>query len=766
MKSESEIVRERFEITGVVQGVGFRPFVYRLATRLGLVGYVRNDVAGVIAEVEGTSASLREFHEHLRVDAPPRALITDVRTEPLTPRGDRAFEIVASASSGVGTTEVGPDIATCDSCLRELFDRADRRFRHPFITCTDCGPRFTITTTLPYDRPNTTMAEFTMCEACALEYEDPFDRRYHAQPICCPDCGPHLAHVRVDGTLTKGDEPAIAAAVSDLRDGQIVAVKGVGGYHLACRADLDDPLVLLRWRKARSAKPFALMARDLGVVRRIAQTDAEERRILSGPARPIVLLHRRQGAAVSDLVAPGSPHLGVMLPSTPLHHLLLADGPDLVVMTSGNVSSEPIAFEDEEARSRLLGRLADAVLAHDRAVHVPCDDSVVRVFGGVEMPIRRSRGYAPLPIRLPVKVDPLLAVGGELKNTSCVAAGDRAWLSQHLGDMENLETLHALDRSVEQMCRIHGVVPSVVVADEHPGYLTRRWATARTEPTLTVQHHRAHIASVLAENGVGPDVRVTGVALDGTGYGDDGTIWGGEVFAGTWRDLERVGHLGAVPLPGGDAAIRHPARVAIAHLLTAGVELTEDLAPVVALGETQLGVVVRQIEHQVNCVPTTSMGRLFDAVASTLDICHEATFEAQAAIGLEAVASGWPDRPCRYVFDLDDDLVADASPVMQAIVADLREDVPIGAIAAGFHEAVIALIEGWVAHVGLETVALSGGVFQNAYLFTETVGALEASGCTVLTHRLVPANDGGLALGQVLLAGLGAPTMTVEMNQD
>ncbi len=747
--------RERLQVSGVVQGVGFRPFVYRLATGLGVDGFVRNDDEGVVVEVEGAAAAVAELAVRLVDDAPPRAAIGEVRRRVIDTVGESGFRIEPSPpSTARPRTVVPPDIGLCAACEAELFDPTDRRYRHPFITCTDCGPRFTIVESLPYDRPRTTMAGFPMCATCAREYADPGDRRYHAQPLCCRECGLRLWFDRGDGDRIVGDDACLRAAAADLAGGAIVAVKGLGGYHLAVRAADDVAVARLRARKQRGDKPFAVMVRDLETARLVAHVDDLEAAALTGPARPIVLLRRRAGTdhLVAPAVAPGSPLIGVLLPYTGLHHLLLAGGPPALVMTSGNVSEEPIVHRDADAADRLLGPLADSLLGHDRPIRVPCDDSVVRVVAGVELPLRRSRGHAPLPLRLPVPVRPTLAVGGELKSVCALAAGRDVWMSQHLGDMENLVTLDLLDRTVTAMAAFHGIDPEVTVADRHPRYLSRRWAERRDPAVVTVQHHRAHVAAVMAEHGIDPGTCVTGVAFDGSGYGDDGTIWGGELLCGSYSSLVRRGHLRTHRLPGGDAAVRHPSRVAISLLEDAGVELDADLPPVAASG-ADLHLLRQQLRRGVACVASSSMGRLFDGVASLVGLRHEATFEAQAAMEFEAVAAAWTGTVPTYRFELAPGGVASPDGLVRAIAADVRAGCAVGAMAAGFHEAVADLIVDWAATIGHDLVALSGGVFQNALLTSSAAAKLRTAGHLVLTHRLVPPNDGGLALGQVVLAG-------------
>ena len=767
LATPGKVVRLRLRVTGLVQGVGFRPHVHRLATALGLAGHVGNDTEGVFIEVEGDGAATDEFVARLVTGAPRPARIASVESEHLTPTGEAGFAIVESNDRGRVRTFVSPDIATCADCLDELFDPSDRRARYPFINCTNCGPRFTITVSLPYDRPNTTMRAFALCDACASEYDDPADRRFHAQPVACARCGPRLWFEHGDGSA-QGSDAALAAAQAALARGEIVAVKGLGGYHLACDAGSDAAVERLRTRKRRLEKPFAVMVRDLEGAVALAHLDQAEEDLLTSAERPIVLARRRDEAPVSALVAPGNPRLGVLLPYTPLHHLLFAPVPGagpgarvptVLVMTSGNLTDEPICYEDDDARQR-LGPIADAWLLHDRPIHVPCDDSVVEVDPGTgrELPLRRSRGYAPLPVRLPFAAAPTLAVGGEMKNAFCLAAGHEAFMSQHIGDMGSVETWAAFERSTRQLSGLYDIRTAQLSADAHPGYQTRRWADESSAgPVAEVQHHHAHIASVMAEHGVAPGRRVIGIAFDGTGFGTDGTIWGGEVLVAGYDGFDRVGHLRRVPLPGGDAAIRRPCRVALAHLWAAGIEWAHDVPAVAAVPPEERAVLVRQLESGTGCVATSSMGRLFDAVSSLLGLRHEATYEAQAAMELQWAAqdaAAGASRP--YRFDRRGDEL-DPSPVLRALVADRRAGVDIGAMAAGFHAAVARLIGDVAAlehaRTGIDVVALSGGVFQNALLLGLARRELEARHFEVLTHRVVPPNDGGLALGQAAVAG-------------
>ncbi len=772
----SDHVRQRLTVTGVVQGVGFRPFVHRLATELGLAGFVGNDSGAVFLEVQGHPARVREFGRRLRAEAPPLARIGTIAAVDIdvTPGTGRGFDIAASERVAGTTTPIPPDIAVCDDCVAELFDPGDRRHRHPFVTCTNCGPRFTIIRTLPYDRPATTMAAFAMCARCAREYADPADRRFHAQPIACPDCGPSLwfcARPSSPEGRVEGADAALAAAQRALAAGAVVAVKGIGGYHLACLADDQRAVTALRTRKARGAKPFAILVRDLDVARRYAAISDAEAAVLSGPARPVVLLARRPGAPVADAVAPGSPLLGLMLPYSPVHHLLLAPVPgaggrvpDALVLTSANRSDEPICFTDADAAQRLPA-LCDAVLDHDRPIHVPCDDSVVRVVtdraGAAELPIRRSRGYAPLPVDLGREGPAVLAVGGELKNTCCLTDGSRAYLSGHIGDMGTWETVRAFGRAVEQLSEIRSA-PARLAADLHPAYHTRGWAERHVgdRPLDLVQHHHAHVVSLLAEHGrIGEPI--IGVAFDGTGYGCDHTIWGGEILrlGPDSHRFVRAAHLLPVPLPGGDTAVRNPWRMALAQLWAADLDWTPDLAPVAAADPQELALVRSQLDSGTGCVPCSSMGRLFDAVASLLGVRHRIDYEGQAAIELEALAESAGDAPGPSLpLAVRADGVIDPAPLVQTLVSALYAGTRPALLAASFHRAVAGAVATAVGRVAGPTrlVGLTGGVFQNVLLLQSCRTLLQRNGFEVLIHRTVPPNDGGLALGQAAVSMLTA----------
>jgi hydrogenase maturation protein HypF len=755
------VVRHRVRVVGVVQGVGFRPFVHRLAVGLDLSGHVGNDTEGVLIEVEGPASCVEGFEALLVDEAPPLARIHRLEATPVEPRMECGFRIAPSRADGAVRTFVSPDVAVCQECLNEFFDTADRRHRYPFINCTNCGPRFTITMTLPYDRRNTTMRDFDLCAECDAEYTDPSSRRFHAQPIACAACGPH---VWFEGhEVAVGTDASVGAAQLALARGEIVALKGLGGYHLACDATSDEAVGELRRRKGRPDKPLAVMAGDLATAETFAVLDPKEVELLCGPVHPIVLLRRRQVDVLSALVAPSDPLVGILLPYTPLHHLLFGPVPGLggpvpriLVMTSGNVSDEPICYEDADARAR-LGHIADGWLVHDRPIHVPCDDSVVRLEDGEQLPIRRSRGYAPMPVPLPFDSAPVLATGGELKNTFCVASGHNAWMSQHIGDMASPDTVRAFERSTGQFAGIYRVEPERVATDSHPGYQTHRWAkhSAWSQVDL-VQHHHAHIAAVMVEHGVPVGERVVGYAFDGTGYGTDGAIWGGEVLVCDYDRWERFSHLRYVSMPGGDATIRKPYRAALAHLRAAGIAWDPDLPPVAGTSSSELTVIERQLERNVHCVLTSSMGRLFDAVSSLLGVRHVVSYEAQAALELERCATEFGGVARPYEFLVGDDGI-DPGPVLRAIVDDLREGQPVGGIASGFHLAVATLIadtaDALRRRTGIRRVALSGGVFQNVVLVRLARTELARRNLEVLTHHVVPPNDGGLALGQAAIAG-------------
>jgi hydrogenase maturation protein HypF len=747
-------VRSRIRVEGVVQGVGFRPFVHALANRLGLAGLVGNDTSGVFVEVEGDPAVIARFRTALEHDAPPLALIERVSAEPIEPTGGAGFVIVDSPAGGERRTLVSPDTATCADCLRELFDPADRRHRYAFINCTNCGPRFTIIRDLPYDRPLTTMAGFPMCADCEREYHDPANRRFHAQPVCCPACGPSLRLTDRTGAPVRGDPVETAATL--LRGGLVVAVKGLGGYHLAADAASAAAVGALRSRKHREDKPFAVMVADPGAARALCALDPEEERALVSPARPIVLLRRHPAATLAEAVAPGNRFVGVMLPYTPLHHLLAASFTGPLVLTSGNRSDEPIAYHDEDAAERLAG-IADHFLAHDRPIHIRTDDSVTRVFRGRELPVRRSRGHVPQALPLPWAFRrPLLACGGELKSTFCVAKGRNAFVSHHIGDLENYETLRSFTEGIEHFERLFDIEPRLVAYDLHPEYLSTKYALDRAGVDLIgVQHHHAHVASCLADNGeAGP---VIGVAFDGLGYGTDGTIWGGELLLADLTGFERLGHLEPVPLPGGAAAIKEPWRMAAAYLDAAyGDDVPAGLG-VARRNERAWQQVVQVARAGANSPLTSSMGRLFDAVAAILGVRDAVNYEGQAAVELEQRAH--PAEPGAYQagIDLGPPLRIRGVDLIRAVVDDVRAGVDAAVVAARFHNGVAAAVTAASELArqasGVTTVALSGGVFQNLLLLEAAVGSLERRGFRVLRHHRVPPNDGGISLGQAAVAG-------------
>jgi hydrogenase maturation protein HypF len=803
----------KIHITGIVQGVGFRPFVYNLALRYGLRGWVLNSSAGVDIEAEGPSGALDAFVLALQAEKPPLAVIDSLIAGEAPPNGYAEFTIRHSQSAPGDFVPISPDICICDDCLRELFDPSNRRYGYPFINCTNCGPRFTIIQDIPYDRPLTTMAAFKMCAACQAEYDDPADRRFHAQPNACPQCGPGVRleirdwrledrdrRLEIGDSRSSGMEvqsptsnlqslTVIAAAQDALRRGAILAVKGLGGFHLACDATNDAALRLLRERKGRVDKPFALMAFDVATVERFCWVNDEERVLLESRERPILLLRERPGSPISRLAAPGNQTLGVMLPYAPLHYLLLADSgrlspaPDLpaLVMTSGNYSEEPIVKDNDEALAR-LSALADVFLLHNRDIHARCDDSVVRVHRGKVLPVRRSRGYAPFPVKLPFPVEPTLAVGGELKNTFCLTHDDYAFMSQHIGDMENYETLRAFEQSVAHFCSLFRVRPRLAAHDMHPEYLSTKWAKGQISNIkyqisnlpfgisdltfIPVQHHHAHIAACMAEHGLSGDEPVIGVSFDGTGYGPDpdvpggAAIWGGEVLVADYAGYRRAAHLAYVPLPGGDSAIRKPYRTALAYLWAAGVEWDPALSPVAACDAAERGVIRHQLETGFNAVPTSSMGRLFDAAAAIAGVRQTVTYEAQAALEFEAMAA--EDVTDGYRFEIESAAPAcftvQPAPVIRALVADTRAGLAAPVISARFHNAVAGLVRDVCVLVrereGLGRVALSGGVFQNVTLLALAERLLAEAGFDVLIHRAVPPNDGGIALGQAVVANV------------
>ncbi len=786
-----------FHVTGVVQGVGFRPFVYNLAVELGLRGWVRNSSEGVFCVVEGERERIEAFGRALRDDAPPMAVVERVVSEDVEPEGFAEFSILESETVEGAMTLVSPDVATCPACLSEMLDECDRRLGYPFINCTNCGPRFTIIEDIPYDRPTTTMRDFPMCEQCDAEYHDPSDRRFHAQPNACFVCGPRLylnlandeaadiatarrvaegAAVADDVSWTPEAEPIprphrevgserrraeaiLATAVSLLDAGLIVAIKGLGGFQLACDATNESAVSRLRVRKHRWGKPLAVMVPDIVAARELCEFTPDEEELLAGTARPIVLalLGRKGSERLAPSIAPGLSELGVMLPYTPLHHLLLSRVGRPLVMTSGNLSEEPIAMENAEALARLAD-IADAFLLHDRGIYSRYDDSVVRVVEKRLELVRRARGYAPFPLSLPFRSDvDIVAAGPEQKNTFCLLTRSHAFVSQHIGDMENAETLEHFESTLRLYERLFRVTPEIAAYDLHPEYLSTKLVMATSMPKIGVQHHHAHIASVTAEHGVSE--KVVGVAFDGTGYGSDGHIWGGEVLVADWQGFERYAHLAEVPLPGGASAIKRPARMAIGVLAGLGRDLLEHpgadpLRSRLAEGEEDL--LLRMIERGVNCPPTSSAGRLFDAVAALTGVRDDALYEGQAAIELEAIALPSTESPYRFGLEGEAPVVIDSRPVVSSILTDIASGVAAPEISARFHAAVVDAVTRVsvraAKQAGTRFVALAGGVFMNRIVLGGVIRALEAVDLRPLVHLKLPVNDGGVSFGQAVVA--------------
>ncbi len=751
----SDIIARRFAINGIVQGVGFRPFVFQLAHRYGLAGDVANTSSGVSILVEGSPGAIDAFGRDITTKNPPLSRITDI-VEIAEMVGNRTgFTIVASRAGRSRATLISPDVSICEDCRRELFDPGDRRFRYPFINCTNCGPRYTIIDDIPYDRPNTSMKHFPMCPDCFREYEDPMDRRFHAQPNACHVCGPHV-------TLFDHRQQRIEVvdAIEETRrllmEGYIVAIKGLGGFHLAVDAENTDAVQRLRRRKHREEKPFALMAESLDIIRRYAGMSAAERRLLQSIQRPIVLLSRKNSCPISEAVAPGNRYLGFMLPYTPLHCLLLAEIEKPLVMTSGNMSEEPIAIDNNEAFERLSG-IADCFLVHNRDIYLRSDDSIVRHVAGDIRFIRRSRGFIPVPVFLENSLPPILACGAGLKNTICLTRGDKAFVSQHIGDLKNVVTYDFFRQTDRHMRRILDIEPELVACDMHPDYLSSRYAAELSDlKRIEVQHHHAHIVSCMAENRIeGP---VIGLSFDGTGLGTDGAIWGGEVLTATFGEFTRQAHMAYVPMPGGNAAIAEPWRMGLSYLYACyGDDLWNCALPFVHTVDSKSGrVLLDMIRKNVNCPLTSSLGRLFDGVAAILGIRSHTAFEGQAAMELEMIA-GRPGReyypwewsrgePRRIRFE----------PIIQAIVRDREEGVSPPVISARFHATMQHLFTDLCVAVrrdtGLDRVVMSGGVFQNAIMLRLLLKSLEEKGFTVYTHSLVPTNDGGISLGQAVAA--------------
>jgi hydrogenase maturation protein HypF len=765
-------------ITGIVQGVGFRPFVYKLAHQENLLGWVKNTSAGVEILVEGQEEAIAHFIDRLSVEAPPLSRIDQIEITPVAENHFTKFEIIESQDIETAFIPISPDISICADCLQELFDPQNRRYLYPFINCTNCGPRFTITKTIPYDRPNTTMAGFPLCPDCAAEYHDPENRRFHAQPVACAVCGPHLSLVIGGQEVTNSADVDLIRAVQKLlKAGRVVAIKGIGGFHLACDAQNPEAVATLRERKRRVDKPFALMMPDLEVVERHCFLTPAAMQLLTSRERPIVLLPKRPGSSIVPGTAPKQNFLGVMLPYSPLHYLLFYNFDqqayheypvEAIVLTSGNLSEEPIAIDNDQALAQ-LAPLADAFLLHNRPIHVRCDDSVVRSISlGNEphfYPVRRSRGYAPNPLRLPWKVPQILAVGAELKNTFCLTRDEYAFLSHHIGDLENYETYQSFEEGIEHYQTLFRIRPEVIAHDKHPNYLSTRYALERSQqeqiPCMAIQHHHAHIASCLADNDWQTDDPIIGVSFDGTGYGDDGAIWGGEFLIASYHTYTRAAHLQYFPLPGGDRSIRFPARIALAYLEYFGIETPENLPPIQALCADERQLLHSQLHHKINLVNTSSMGRMFDLVASLIGVRQSINYEAQAAIELEAIYS--KERKIPYPYDLLFAQDGFKLPVqislvktIQSILSDFLNGVSPAIISGRFHrtiaEIVLEVCQMIRKETGIQSIALSGGVWQNITLLEQAFELLKEAGFQVLTHRDVPANDGGISVGQVAIA--------------
>jgi hydrogenase maturation protein HypF len=778
--NQHRVACKQISVRGVVQGVGFRPFVYRLAHDHGLTGWVLNHSGGVEIEVEGPLSALDAFVQALTAQAPPLARIVGVDVTDVPPNGYTRFEIRHSVAEEGRYQLISPDIATCTDCQRELFDPNDRRFRYPFTNCTNCGPRFTIIRDIPYDRPLTTMQPFPMCPDCQREYDDPLDRRFHAQPNACPVCGPHVwvEDATAPGARRAQRDDAVRLAGEMLLAGQVLAIKGLGGFHLACDATNGGVVRMLRARKGRPSKPLAVMMATLDEIRRHCFLSRAERKLLTSQQCPIVLLRWREESTIVPEVAPHNLYLGVMLPYTPLHHLLLHEAGRPLVMTSGNLSEEPIAQHNDEARRR-LGPLSDAFLLHNRDIYARYDDSVWFAPAPSEpradpnaqagphrgpQPIRRSRGYAPFPVQLPFRAGQILAVGPELKNTFCITRDEFAFLSQHIGDMENLETLEHFEDSIALYQHLFRIQPDRIAYDLHPNYLSTQYALDRpgSLPRIGIQHHQAHIAACLADNGWAPDDGpVIGVAWDGTGYGLDGTIWGGEFFVGDYHGFRRTASLEPLPLPGGDAAIRHPWRLAFGYLYA----LTGQAPSLPGVSEADMHTIQQQIDQRLNTPLTSAAGRLFDAIAALVGVRHHVTYEAQAAIELEMAATRWraarprSGLPPAYPFQIEageTGAIVRLSHLLQAVLADREAGRDLGEIGWRFHltlaEILVSGCQRLATGTGLRTVALSGGCFQNRLLLALSVPRLEQQGFRVLLHRQVPCNDGGVSLGQAALA--------------
>ena len=748
-------IRKRINIQGAVQGVGFRPFIYREATALNLAGWVSNSPQGVLIEVEGTPQNLDSFLRNIETHKPANALIYDLHTDTIPPVCDPVFAIQHSESSGHKSAIILPDLATCPDCLRELFDPANRRYLYPFTNCTHCGPRFTIINGLPYDRPLTSMSDFDMCDDCRAEYENPLDRRFHAQPNACPICGPHLELWNTDGDIIQTHHDALLAAANLIRGGQIVAIKGLGGFHLMCDARNQYAVMELRQRKHREEKPFAVMMPSLDAIRAVCELSELEADILTSPQSPIVLLHRRKNnRSIVSKVAPENPYLGVMLPCTPLHHILMHELGFPMVATSGNLSDEPICFDEYEALHRLQG-FADAFLVHNRPILRHVDDSVVRVINGRAMVMRRARGYAPLPVQIKAELPPILAVGGHLKNTIALASGHQVFISQHIGDLETAPAFEAFTEVIDTFTNLYDLKPETVVCDLHPDYQSTHYAESLKIPLIRVQHHYAHVLACMAEHGLDLEKPVLGVSWDGTGYGTDSTIQGGEFLHVQGKDFQRVAHLRTFALPGGEKAIKEPRRSAIGLLYEIfGHEVftRQTLTPVDSFSESECDILHTMLEKGINSPRTSSAGRLFDAVAALIGLRQVLSFEGQAAMQLEFALDGVAcDED--YQFGVMQGVI-DWQPIILSILADMEAGISISVMSAKFHNTLAEMIVAVAQKIGEHDVILSGGCFQNKYLTERAIMRLQAEGFNAYWHESTPPNDGGIALGQIIASFL------------
>lgn len=747
---------KRIRINGIVQGVGFRPFIYQLAHHYLLKGEVANTATGVDLIIEGPPVRVEQFIQDIPTKKPPLAHITDVSWDLSPVIGYTDFSIVKSKQGTSKKTLISPDVTVCEDCLMEMRDPGNRRYRYPFINCTNCGPRYTIIKDVPYDRPNTSMRDFKLCRRCRMEYDDPNDRRFHAQPNACPLCGPHVTLFDAEKNPIASDDP-IKKTAELLKQGSIVAIKGLGGFHLAVDATLNHAVKRLRKRKAREEKPFAMMCLNLDAIRAIATVDQEQKALLTAIQKPIVLLEKKKGHPIAEAVSPKNRYFGVMLPYTPLHYLLLEEAFTALVMTSGNLSEEPIAIDNEDAFHR-LGNIADFFLMHNREICLRSDDSIVRYCGDAARFIRRSRGYVPVPVFMKDDLPQILACGAELKNTVCLTKGKNAFVSQHIGDLENRATEAFFENTIDHLQKILDITPKAAACDMHPDYMSTRYAAnLGSLNCIRVQHHHAHIAACMAENKI--DGPVIGLAFDGTGFGPDNTIWGGEVLIAGYSSYIRAAHLETIPMPGSAAAIKEPWRMAVSYLYGAfGSEFLDlDLPLIKSIGRQHIQRVIQMIDKRVNTPLTSSMGRLFDGLSAIAGIGYRNAFEGQAAMEFEMMADKTVRDTYDYQLNEGDPIQISPRPIIEGMVKDLNKSVPVPVISGKFHATLCALFTDLCIKLrkrhSLNKVALSGGVFQNALLLTGLMEKLTSTGFDVYAHRLVPTNDGGISLGQAVVAG-------------